>query len=96
MKVVVDEIDYIEGMRDYAKIICGNNYYMVLKTLKSLEEFLAPYEFARTHKSFIIPLRKIKQFNNRSVIVGNHEVSVSATLPGKNQIIFERKKNLGA
>ncbi len=79
VKVIVDDIDYIEGMRDYAKIVCGKNFYMVLKTLKSLESFLKPFEFARVHKSFIIPLKKIKQFNNRVVIIEEHEVPVSAT-----------------
>jgi len=79
VKVIVDEIDYIEGMRDYAKIVCGKRYHMVLKTLKSLEQFLTPFEFIRAHKSFIIPLKKIKQFNNRSVIIESHEVPVSAT-----------------
>lgn len=74
IKVFIEKIDYIEGMKDYAKIICGNKYYMVLKTLKALEEFLKPYDFQRIHKSFIVPLKKIDQSNNRCVLVNNKEI----------------------
>ncbi len=74
IKVFIEKIDYIEGMKDYAKIICGNKYYMVLKTLKALEEFLKPYDFQRIHKSFIVPLKKIDQSNSRCVLVNNKEI----------------------
>lgn len=79
VKIFVDEIDYIEGMRDYAKIICGNNYYMALKTLKSIQEILQAYNFIRVHKSFIVPLDKIIQFTGRYILIGKHQVPVGSS-----------------
>ncbi|MFA8436318.1 MAG: LytR/AlgR family response regulator transcription factor [Marinifilaceae bacterium] len=79
VKVYVKDIDYIEGMKDYAKIYCGKNYYMALKTLKSLEEILAPYNFMRVHKSHIIPLEKITQFNGRVVLIDRNEIPVGSS-----------------
>lgn len=76
VKVLVEDIDYIEGMKDYAKIVCGNNYYMALKTLKSLEKKLNPYGFIRCHKSFIVPTKKIDQYNHRGIIINAHEIPV--------------------
>ncbi|MCT4639280.1 MAG: LytTR family DNA-binding domain-containing protein [Bacteroidales bacterium] len=72
VKVYVDDIDYIEGMRDYAKIYCGKNYYLALKTLKSIGELLTPHNFLRVHKSYIVPLDKIKQYNVQCVILSNN------------------------
>lgn len=76
VKIFIHEIDYVEGMKDYAKIVCGKRYHMALKTLKSIETVLKPHGFQRIHKSFIIPLNKIIQSNNRSVLINNQEIPV--------------------
>lgn len=76
VKVFVKDIDYIEGMKDYAKIVCGKNYYMVLKTLKSLETILAPFQFLRIHKSYIIPLTKVDQYGSGVVFVNSNKLPV--------------------
>lgn len=76
VKVLVEEIDYIEGMKDYAKIVCGKNYYLALKTLKSIEEKLCTFGFIRIHKSFIIPLKKISQYNSKCVLINAQEIPV--------------------
>jgi len=76
VKVKIKDIDYIEGMKDYAKIVCGNNYYLALKTLKSIENTLTNYGFLRIHKSFIVPLNKIIQYNGRCVLIDKHEIPV--------------------
>jgi len=79
VKIFVDDIDYIEGMRDYAKIICGKNYYMALKTLKSIEEILQAYNFIRVHRSFIVPLDKILQFTGRYILIDKHQIPVGSS-----------------
>lgn len=79
VKIFVDEIDYIEGMRDYAKITCGKHYYMALKTLKSIEEILLSYNFLRVHKSFIVPLDKIMQFTGRFILIDKHQIPVGSS-----------------
>ncbi|MBQ4802157.1 response regulator transcription factor [Aquimarina sp. MMG015] len=79
IKVMVDDIDYIEGMKDYAKIVCGKNYYLALKTLKSIEEKLKSFNFVRIHKSYIIPLKKVSQYNNSCVLINSFEIPVGSS-----------------
>ncbi len=76
IKILIKDIDYIEGLKDYAKIITGKNYCLALKTLKSIETALSPYKFMRIHKSYIVPLSKISQYNGRCVLVNNSEIPV--------------------
>jgi DNA-binding LytR/AlgR family response regulator len=76
IKIQIKDIDYIEGLKDYAKIITGKNYCLALKTLKSIEASLKPYQFMRIHKSYIVPLTKIKQHNGKCVLINNAEVPV--------------------
>ncbi|UII20487.1 LytR/AlgR family response regulator transcription factor [Fulvivirga ligni] len=79
IKILVKEIDYIQGLKDYAKIVTGNKYCLALKTLKSIEAFLIPHQFMRIHKSYIVPLNKIDQYNGRSVLINDQEIPVGGS-----------------
>jgi DNA-binding LytR/AlgR family response regulator len=79
IKILVKDIDYIEGLKDYVKIIIGKNYCLALKSLKSIEEVLSTYKFMRIHKSYIVPLLKISHYNGKCVIINNSEVPVGSS-----------------
>ncbi|WP_082886477.1 LytR/AlgR family response regulator transcription factor [Flavisolibacter tropicus] len=59
LKITLNEIDYIESMKNYVAIYQGAQKTMVLTSMKELEERLPQKQFMRVHKSFIIPLAKI-------------------------------------
>jgi DNA-binding LytR/AlgR family response regulator len=59
LKINLDEIDYIEGMKNYVAIFCGGKKTLVYTSMKDLEERLSKKQFIRVHKSFIIPIPKI-------------------------------------
>ncbi len=79
IKILIKDIDYIEGLKDYVKIVTGKNYCLALKSLKSIEEILSTYKFMRIHKSYIVPLAKISQYNGKCVIINNSEVPVGSS-----------------
>jgi len=92
IKILVKNIDYIEGLKDYAKIVTGNNYGLVLKTLKSIEVLLKPYDFMRVHKSYIVPLSKISQYNGKCVFVNNAEIPVGSNYRADLMVYLNRNK----
>ena len=59
LKINLDEIDYIEGMKNYVAIYCAGKKTLVYTSMKDLEERLSKKQFIRVHKSFIIPILKI-------------------------------------
>jgi len=59
LKINLDEIDYIEGMKNYVAIFCAGKKTLVYTSMKDLEERLSKKQFIRVHKSFIIPIAKI-------------------------------------
>ena len=60
VKVTFVDINYIEGMKDYARIFTKEKQIITHITLKRLEELLPSKDFIRTHKSFIVRLGAIK------------------------------------
>ena len=76
VKVLFNDILYIEGLNDYIKIITTNKTIITKHLLASLEEMLPPSEFVRIHKSFIIAINKIESFNADSVEIAKKEIPI--------------------
>lgn len=66
-RINFDEILYIESIKDYVNIKTANQEYIVLDTLKSLEQQLSESSFVRIHKSFIINVNQIKSLGAKKV-----------------------------
>ena len=76
VKVLFDDILYIEGLNDYIKIITTAKTIITKHLLASLEEMLPQNEFVRIHKSFIIAINKIESFNADSVEIARNEIPI--------------------
>lgn len=90
VKIVVDDIQYIEGVKDYIKIYLQSVTRPVLTrmTLKAMEERLPPPAFIRTHKSFLVAVSKITTIKRDLVCIGDKEIPVSGSYKvNLNQIL---------
>ena len=76
VKVLFNEILYIEGLNDYIKIITAAKTIITKHVLTSLEEMLPSKEFVRIHKSFIVAINKIESFNADEVEIGQKEIPI--------------------
>ena len=78
VKVVMDDIIMVEGLKDYLKIHLVNNKPLVIRmSMKSIEEKLSAKKFMRVHKSYIISLARITSIRKGSVFLGQLEVPLS-------------------
>ncbi len=79
VKINIDEILFIEGMKEYIKVVTVEKTYITHKSLSSLTEELPAERFMRIHKSYTISLNKVK------TIEGNRIQILSYTIPiGRN------------
>lgn len=76
VKVLFNEIMYIEGLNDYIRIITAAKTIITKHLLTSLEEMLPSNEFVRIHKSFIVAINKIESFNADWVEIGKKEIPI--------------------
>ena len=77
VKVVLRDILYIEGLKDYVKIHTAAGPALVVKqTINGLEEKLSESNFLRIHRSFIVALDKIRTYNARHIEVANQELPI--------------------
>ncbi|MGG9960215.1 LytR/AlgR family response regulator transcription factor [Ferruginibacter sp. SUN106] len=71
LKINLDEIEYIEGMKNYVAIYRGGQKTLVYTNLKDLILHLPAKQFIRIHKSFIIPVNRITGIEGNRVVLKN-------------------------
>jgi DNA-binding LytR/AlgR family response regulator len=77
IKIVLNTILYIEGLKDYVKIHTeGKKAVLSLLTMKGLAESLPEDKFMRIHKSFIISLERITSISRNRVMIGDKWIPV--------------------
>ena len=76
IKIMVDEVLYIESLRNHIKVVTANGNFISLLSISQLEEKLPPQHFLRIHRSFIVPVSKIKQFSQTQVTVMDNELPI--------------------
>ncbi len=81
VKIVVADVDYIEGLKDYIKIYLSSKTKPILTRMsqKSIEAKLPVGTFIRTHKSFLVAISKITTIKRDFVCIGTTEIPVSET-----------------
>lgn len=78
-KIDLDDLIYIEGLKDYVKYytVHSEKPILSLKSMKSLEEELSAKNFMRVHRSYIINLKKITIIERSRIVFGEKYIPVS-------------------
>jgi len=68
VKILLREIEYIESMEDYIKIhLSQEKPLLTLMTLKKVLEILPEQQFIRIHRSYVVPIAKIKSIQQKKI-----------------------------
>ena len=77
IKINLPDIEYIESVEDYIKIqVTTGRPVMTLMTMKAVLDKLPASGFARIHRSYIVPLAKIKSVVNRKIALTSVELPI--------------------
>ena len=76
VKVFFRDILYVEGLKDYIRIVTDNKTIITKYVLSTLEEMLPANEFLRIHKSYIVAIYKIDSYNADTIHIAKHELPI--------------------
>jgi len=88
-RILMDEIIYVESIRDYLTIHTTTGDITAKHTISSFELLLPPDDFIRIHRSFIVSMKKIKGFNAHNIDIGRKELPIG---PNYQVKVFEQLK----
>jgi two-component system LytT family response regulator len=75
-KILLRDLLYVAGEKEYIRMVTGQGNLLVYRRLKELEDQLA-YPFIRVHNSFIINLERMDKFADNHVFIEGERIPVS-------------------
>lgn len=75
-RIQLENILFIEGLKDYVVIQTPEQRIVTKMNLKSIHEMLPKDVFLRTNKSYIVNSNYIASFDNNDVFIGKYEISI--------------------
>lgn len=76
-KIMIDEIIYIEGMRDYRRIHAENKRVMTLQNFSEFEKILPSGIVCRVHKSYMVAINKIVSIERNRIKIADQLIPIS-------------------
>jgi len=79
VKIMLNEIVYIEGMRDYRRIHTVNKKVMTLQNFSEFEKSIPASLVCRVHKSYMVALNKIESIERSRIKIADEIIPISET-----------------
>ncbi|TDO23276.1 LytR/AlgR family response regulator transcription factor [Pedobacter duraquae] len=76
VKVMINDILYIESLKDYVKIITISGQVITKYAMAALEATLPAPDFLRIHRSFIVAGEKIQSYTLSHVQIAGYEIPI--------------------
>jgi DNA-binding LytR/AlgR family response regulator len=89
VKVNLNDILYIESLKDYIKVITKIGDYVVHKSLSAITEELPQSNFIRVHRSYTISINKIEAIEGNTVEIASRKIPI-----GRNYLKITKERIL--
>jgi DNA-binding LytR/AlgR family response regulator len=76
IKVNVDDILWIESIRDYMKVVLKDRTLVTKQKISLLETLLPENMFLRIHRSYIVSISKVLSFNTSVVDINGTQIPI--------------------
>lgn len=76
VKVRFEDILFVEGLKEYVRLVCRNARLVTYERLTNLEDIL-PDNFMRVHKSYIVAKDKVEALEGNRLVIGDHKIPIS-------------------
>lgn len=91
VKINIEEIFYVEGLKDYVIIHIKDRHIVTHNTMKNIENLLLGDEnFIRIHRSYIVNMRHVKEIEGNSFRVKDQLLTIGTTFKDEVQEKIEK------
>lgn len=77
VKVLFADILFVEGLKEYVRIVCTDDRYVTYERMKNMEDLLPGPAFLRVHKSYIVAKDRVKALEGNQLVIGEHKIPIS-------------------
>ena len=91
VKILFDEVLYVEALQNYVTIYTPSRKYMSYLTFKAVEDYLPADKFLKVHKSYIVAASRIDSIEGNDIRIGQQHIPISRNQ--KDEVMEKLLKN---
>lgn len=92
VKVAMDDILYVESLKDYIRVVTTSKTIITKSAISSLEEILPRHRFLRIHRSYIVAISRIESYTAELIEIGRQELPISRMYRYEVERALDNKK----
>lgn len=77
VRLNLGEVLYIESLGDYVTFVTKDHKYIVLSTLKNIDDKINNNNFLKVHRSYIVNLTKVVDIEETNMVIGDKVIPIS-------------------
>lgn len=89
-KILLKDILYFEGEKEYARLVTATDKLLIYRRLKDIEEQLSP-SFTRVHNSYIVNIARLDTIRDNHVFIAGKQIPISEKFKDNFMNIIRQK-----
>jgi len=90
-KIVLKDIQYFEGEKDYVKLVKDEEQFLIYRRLKDIEEQLKP-PFIRVHNSYIVNYEQLSKVEDNHIYIADKRIPISEKFRERFMEVINKNK----
>jgi two-component system LytT family response regulator len=75
-KILLEEIQYFEGEKEYVRVVTTNSQMLIYRRLKDIDEQLSA-PFVRVHNSYIVNTKQLNKIQDNHIYIADKKIPIS-------------------
>jgi len=89
-KILLEEIQYFEGEKEYVRMVTPVEQILIYRRLKEIDDQLqAP--FVRVHNSYIVNTKQINKIQDNHIYIANKQIPISEKFKDKFMAVIQQR-----
>lgn len=89
-KILLEEIQYFEGEKEYARLVTPAEQLLIYRRLKDIEGQLSP-PFVRVHNSYIVNTKQIVKIQDNHIYIAGKQIPISEKFKDKFMAVISQR-----
>jgi len=89
-KILMEEIQYFEGEKEYVRLVTPAEQLLIYRRLKDIEEQLNP-PFVRVHNSYIVNTKQIIKIQDNHIYIAAKQIPISEKFKDKFMAVISQR-----
>ncbi len=89
-KILLEEIQYFEGEKEYVRLVTPTEQVLIYRRLKDIEEQLSP-PFVRVHNSYIVNTRQLNKIQDNHIYIANKPIPISEKFKDRFMAVIQQR-----